>query len=270
MSKRYYWLKLKEDFFRDKAIKKLRRIAGGDTYTIIYLKMLLSSMRDDGKIFFEGVEDTIAEEIALEIDEDCDNVKITINYLVSVGLIDICEGDMVLNQIPSMTGSECDSASRVRKYRETKTLQCNGKSLPSNTGVTSCNTELEKDKEKDKEIILSKDNIRQTEVRRLAESWNLLSVFGIPKISKMSSTSQRYQMASARINQYGIDEVLRAVENIKESSFLQGSTGFVITFDWFVKPNNFPKVLDGNYTDKKTNEMKPSSFDYNSSGKVYQ
>lgn len=268
MSKRYYWLKLKEDFFRDKAIKKLRRIAGGDTYTIIYLKMLLLSMKDDGRIFLEGVEDTIAEEIALEIDEDYDNVKITINYLISVGLIDICEDDIILNQIPTMTGSECDSASRVRKYRETKTLQCNAKSLPSNTGVTFSNTEIEKEKEK--EIILSKDNIRQTEVRRLAESWNLLSEFGIPKISKMASTSQRYKMASARIDQYGIDEVLRAVENIKNSSFLQGSKNFVITFDWFVKPNNFPKVLDGNYTDKKSNEINSSSFDYSSSGKVYQ
>ena len=41
--KKYYWLKLKEDFFRDKKIKKLRKIAGGDTYTIIYLKYLSKS-----------------------------------------------------------------------------------------------------------------------------------------------------------------------------------------------------------------------------------
>ena len=41
MAKRYYWLKLPDGFFRQKAIKKLRKIAGGDTYTIIYLKMLL-------------------------------------------------------------------------------------------------------------------------------------------------------------------------------------------------------------------------------------
>lgn len=38
MAKRYYWLKLPDGFFRQKAIKKLRKIAGGDTYTIIYLK----------------------------------------------------------------------------------------------------------------------------------------------------------------------------------------------------------------------------------------
>ena len=37
-TKKYYWLKLKDDFFNSREIKKLRRIAGGDTYTIIYLK----------------------------------------------------------------------------------------------------------------------------------------------------------------------------------------------------------------------------------------
>ena len=67
MAKRYFWLKLKEDFFRQKEIKKLRKIAGGDTFTIIYLKLQLLSLRDNGKIFFEGVEDTLFEELALEL-----------------------------------------------------------------------------------------------------------------------------------------------------------------------------------------------------------
>lgn len=58
MAKRYYWLKLPDGFFRQKAIKKLRKIAGGDTYTIIYLKMLLVAMKQDGRLYFEGVEAT--------------------------------------------------------------------------------------------------------------------------------------------------------------------------------------------------------------------
>ena len=47
--KKYYWLKMTDQFFEDKAIKKLRKIAGGDTYTIIYLKMLLTAIKQ-GKI----------------------------------------------------------------------------------------------------------------------------------------------------------------------------------------------------------------------------
>ena len=70
MAKRYYWLKLKADWFSDKRIKKLRSIAGGDTHTIIYLKMMLLSLKDEGKLYFEGVEDNFASEIALALDDD--------------------------------------------------------------------------------------------------------------------------------------------------------------------------------------------------------
>ena len=44
--RRFYWLKLPEGFFRQKEIKKLRQIAGGDTYTIIYLKMFSFFLSD--------------------------------------------------------------------------------------------------------------------------------------------------------------------------------------------------------------------------------
>jgi len=47
-NKRYYWLKLKEDFFADIRMKRLRKISAGGTYTIIYLKLLLLSLRDEG------------------------------------------------------------------------------------------------------------------------------------------------------------------------------------------------------------------------------
>jgi len=55
MAKKYFWLKLKDDFFKQKEIKKLRGIAGGDTYTIIYLKLQLLSIKNDGKIYFDGI-----------------------------------------------------------------------------------------------------------------------------------------------------------------------------------------------------------------------
>ena len=60
---------------------------------------------------------------------------------------------------------------------------------------------------------------------------------------------------NARIKEYGIEEVIVAIEKIKNSDFLSGKNnrGWVITFDWFVLPNNFPKVHDGNYDSNKPN-----------------
>lgn len=94
--KKYYWLKMTDQFFEDKAIKKLRKIAGGDTYTIIYLKMLLTAIKQGNKMYFEGIEDDFMEELALELDEDTDNVKVTVSYLKSKGLIEVLGADEIL------------------------------------------------------------------------------------------------------------------------------------------------------------------------------
>ena len=53
----------------------------------------------------------------------------------------------------------------------------------------------------------------------------------------------------ARIREYGVSNVLTAIDKIAVSDFLQGKNnkGWVITFDWFVLPSNFPKVFEGNY-----------------------
>jgi len=128
--KRYFWLKLYEDFFTSKRIKKLRSIAGGDTYTIIYLKMQLKALKTDGYLYFDGVMSDFAEELALDIDEKPDDVKVAINYLMSVGLLETNDGEQYkLPFLDRCIGSETASAQRLRDYRarkkDTKALHCN-------------------------------------------------------------------------------------------------------------------------------------------------
>lgn len=144
MAKRFYWLKLPEDFFRAKDIKKLRQIAGGDTYTIIYLKMLLRSLENDGKLFFDGVEEDFPSELALDIDELPENVTVTVQFLLARGIL-LKNNDMEfeLTTAAEMTGSESESAKRVREYRQRQSLQCNARALQSDSGVTNGNTEIE-------------------------------------------------------------------------------------------------------------------------------
>lgn len=120
-------------------------------------------------------------------------------------------------------------------------------------------TELDKDKEKDiNDLIVSKDTIRQTDVQRIIDEWNTLEEFGINPVKRM--TSKREQAVKTRIRQNHMDDILEAIENIRHSSFLQGQNkeGWMITFDWFLKPGNFAKVFEGNYLDKSGN--KPQSY----------
>jgi predicted phage replisome organizer len=151
--KRYFWLKLHKDFFQRKEIKRLRKIAGGDTYTIIYLKMLLRSIMSEGKLYFDGLEEDFAAEVALDLDESEENVQITITYLLNSGLLEMRSDDeYYLPDTKNSTGCETAVAARVRRHREKQ------KALHCNADVTQvkhlCNGEIEKeiDKEKEKDI----------------------------------------------------------------------------------------------------------------------
>ena len=98
----------------------------------------------------------------------------------------------------------------------------------------------------DNNITVSKETVCCTDVQRVIDAWNSLN---LGQVRKMVSGTDRERLLKKRIKDYGIDEVLRAIENVRTSKFLNGNNnkGWVITFDWFIKPNNFPKVLDGNY-----------------------
>ncbi|MBR3584819.1 MAG: hypothetical protein IKO00_02235 [Oscillospiraceae bacterium] len=87
---------------------------------------------------------------------------------------------------------------------------------------------------------------RTKDVRHVMEAWNSL---GLQQLTKITPGSSRGKMLRARIHSYGTEAVLEAIEKIRQSTFLKGqnSKGWVITFEWFVRPNNFPKVLEGNY-----------------------
>ena len=149
--KRYFWLKLHKDFFQRKEIKRLRKIAGGDTYTIIYLKMLLRSIMSEGKLYFDGLEENFSSELALDLDESEENVQITVTYLLNSGLLEMrSEDEYYLPDTKNSTGCETAVAARVRRHRDKK------KALQCNTDVTQvkhlCNVEKEKEIEKEIEI----------------------------------------------------------------------------------------------------------------------
>lgn len=156
MAKRYYWLKLPDNFFRQKPIKKLRKIAGGDTFTIIYLKMLLVAMKQDGKLYFEGVEEDFPTEIALDLDEDIENVKLTVAFLLRQGLMELKDDiEYTLTECGKMVGSESSSAERMRRLRDKTASHCDSDVTASDACVTR--PLRLGDVEKEKEIEIEKD-----------------------------------------------------------------------------------------------------------------
>ena len=122
---RYYWIKLKDTFFQDKHIKKLRKLPGGSDCVIAYMKMMLASTKTNGIITLDGIEETPAEEIALMIDESKEVCQMTMAYGLKVGFIQQMDdlSACKLLQVEQLLDSETDDASRKRENRFIKKLR---------------------------------------------------------------------------------------------------------------------------------------------------
>ena len=264
MAKKYVWLKLKEDFFQQKAIKKLRRMtSGGAVYTLIYLKMQLLSLKNEGKLYFEGVEDNFIDEIALEIDESAEDVQMTVMYLQKNGLLEI--GDLpdeyVLPEVLGSIGSETAAAERKRQQRlrekEKKLIGCDNVT-PLSLGVTKSHTEEEKeeDKEEDKEEEERKKKLHHLSSKKFEEKIRLLK-----EIILRATLCNEHQLALVfRPAQYKafINELLL---NIEESDYLQGKvSGKIPNLQTFTVEAQINRILAGFY---KTHSSKTNSLGIN-------
>lgn len=243
-------------------MKKLRKVAGGDTYTIIYLKLQLLSINNDGVIEFEGTDEDIFHQLSLDIDEEIDDIKMTVAFCTANDLIEVQQDDLFLSDVPQLIGSETQAARRMRRKRakDSKAIEggTNGNNVQTlrnnvteeRNNVRSCYTEIEKEidiERRDRDKSKRDDDYWKTQI---LSTWNSLDK-NIPKIKSLNAGTDRYKLAKARINEYGLEAVLSAIRSIDDSQFLKGyKTDFVINFDWFIRPNNFVKVRDGNYIDR--------------------
>lgn len=252
--KRLYWLKLKEGFFADKIMKKLRRMAGGDTYTIIYLKLLLLGLRNGGKLYFDHVEDSFADELALEIDEDSENVRFCVLYLQKNGLIEeVAENELFLTETPELTYSESQSAARVRRHRELKALQCNGDVTPEkrdcNKTVTPDIDNKILDIDTDIDIDGKGDAPKGATPHHHIDYQSIIDDYNatctkLPACKKL--TDARRKAIRARLNTYTPEELHQIFVNTQNSPWHTGQNknNWTANFDWLMKDTNAAKMLE--------------------------
>ncbi|NYA58842.1 phage replisome organizer N-terminal domain-containing protein, partial [Lactobacillus salivarius] len=154
--KRYFWIKLQMDFWKSPVVKMLRKPSGGDTYAVIYLEMILLSLENNGYIYYSGVGDSFAEEIALVLDEETINVEFVLAFLKQKRLIEFSDDTsfkFTEDVTADLVGSESASARRVRAYRKRqKTIANEQKALQCNTDETNRNLDIDIDIDKEKDI----------------------------------------------------------------------------------------------------------------------
>ena len=124
-NKRYYWLKLKNDFFEGDEINWLEEQENGAVYILFYLKLCLRSLRSDGVLMrrvgkIEIPYDT--KKLAEITGTPLPAAETAMALLTSAGLVEVQEnGALFMPQMEDMTGSETERAAIMRKYRTPKT-----------------------------------------------------------------------------------------------------------------------------------------------------
>ncbi len=103
------WFKLDSGFFNNCHIKEMKKLENGDTYIIIYLKMILLSLNNNGLITHNSVNNDLSEQIALKLDEDVKNVKAVMTLLEDNDLIKKMGNRYFLKQTINNISVECSS-----------------------------------------------------------------------------------------------------------------------------------------------------------------
>lgn len=254
---KYFWLKLKKDFFHSEDVKIVKSHKNGNDYVIFWLQLLLKAISQDqlGILRYKTHIPYTAEILSTVTDTNIDIVKGAMMLFKELGMIELKEnGDIWIEGIQELIGSEGKSAERVRKFRQKQ------KALPCNKVKQNGNIEIEIDKEKELDKDIDKDikkyvkkEMNKTEYipsSELINLWNESKLENVPKITMLSQDRyKKYKLRAAA----GLD--FRAILNkIKQSDFLQGKNkdGWTVTFDWIIgNDKNWIKVMEGNYDNKK-------------------
>lgn len=278
------WIKICSDIFDDEKIMLIENLPSADSIIVIWFKLLcLAGKNNSSGVFI--LNDKIAytdEMLATVFKRDINTVRLALKTFENYGMIEIVSGVYTipnwgkyqnLDKIEQKSQYMRNYMQEYRKKQKDK-IECKTNSklygkANSKTNVSSAevyNKELdkkeldnkEKEIEEENDLIVSKDTIRQADVQRTIDEWNTLEEFGITPVKRM--TPKREQAVKARIRQNCVEDILEAIENIRRSTFLQGQNknGWMVTFDWFLKPGNFAKVFEGQYADKSTN--RPCSY----------
>lgn len=169
--KKKYWLKLDKDFLKSSQMRVLKNMPNGKDYIIFYLSLMLESIETVGHLRFTSLVPYNDEMLSAITDTNIDLVRSAVRLFCELGLMQIFDdGTIFMPDVPKMTGKECESAERVRNYREKLKKQKDTKLLQCNNDVTKCNDNKEKEEEKDKEENKQQQKDKEKEIISVDDS----------------------------------------------------------------------------------------------------
>ena len=237
--KRYFWLKLKEDWFSGTTEKYLKSLPAGDSLLITYLKIQLMSLKTEGFLKYERLLPSAEEEIAMLIDEPVNNVRLLINVLLKTGAIErLDDNSLYLLSLQNLIGSEGSSTDRVRRFRERqKALQCNNNQLQIEGEILG-NSELDVENSK---ALQCNDNVMQD-----------VTDENLKILQNLDLKTQRYNVTQMKRNGNGEKELDLEKEQEPNGTTLDYTTLNII-FN-YINKYELKKQLDLSLTEEEQKE----------------
>lgn len=233
--KRYYWLKLKENFFEEDTIAWLEEQPNGKEYCLFYLKLCLKSLKTEGMLVRNVGNMMIPydpESLAKLTNSSADTVKVAMDLFHKIGLIQIMDGgEIYLSQLNELVGSETEYAiqKRLQRVKEDNVQKLSGK----------CRLEIELEKELEKELDIDKEKIPYSDIiKYLNEATN-----------KSFKVTQKWKdLIKARWNEGQRLDDFKKVIDVKTNQWLNNQ-----------EMNKYlrPATLFGNKFDDYLNEYRP-------------
>lgn len=158
-NKKYYWLKLRDNFFERDEVKIIEGQQNGKDYIIFYMKLLLKSVKTEGELFFRDAIPYSPQMLATITGTNIDTVKVAVDLFTSLGLMEKwSNGTLFMLETQNMIGSESKWANykRVERSKKEQIGQCPNKSKKSPIEI-----EIEKDIESEKYEKLNEDLLKK-------------------------------------------------------------------------------------------------------------
>lgn len=286
--KRYYWMKLRENFMTSDTIDYFMSQPDGANYVVLYQMLCLKTINTEGRLSRKIGEIIIPYDIP-KIQRDMkwfsvDTIRVALELFKAFGLIyEDVDGVLSLADYHSLVGSESDYAKQKKLQRKN-----NRPELGVDIVHTNVHTEIEiRDKRLEKEIDIedSSSSLRSEELvapeaaatpqqeenehipyAKVQKLYNDLC----PKMAKCTVMSEaRKKAIKARFRSgYKLEDFERLFTLAAQSSFLNGGNkrNFMANFDWLIRDANMAKVLDGNYADRPNGNNSPDgggfTYDY--------
>ena len=254
-NKKYYYLKLKENFFDSDSMVLLESMQDGILYSNILMKMYLKSLRNNGYLVLNNAIPYNAQMIATVTRHQIGTVEKALEMFKQLGLIDVLDsGTIYMSDIQLFVGKSSTEGDRKREERMKIKAEINPV-----IGQMSDKHPREKELEIDREIDRESEERRKTnkiDYQQIADMYNNTCV-SFPRLSKLSES--RKKAIKARLQTYSVEDFQRMFEMAECSSFLKGANNrnWSATFDWMVKDANMAKILDGNYQDRQSEPQIP-------------